>query len=511
MSGTWIPGPTGPTEGDDSFAVLTPSTQGVQADGLGGNDTLSGSLGNDVLQGSDGNDVLQGGDGDDTLLPGLGSDVLQGGPLLFDGGGDELDFVSYQDATGPIGVTIDGSLVFGAVNADSLVDIDGLIGSNFDDSIVALSPTTSLILLGEAGDDTIQGGDQAATIEGGSGDDSLIGGQLQDVIVGGGGADTLTSLGGTDTLIGGYWAPETGEAFDDLSPDIVVADVADTVFVGQGDIALGGGDGFEDNRSVVLVPFGYSDSGQDTVITIPVYGSTPGPQSFDIYTNPLQPSAAPIYLSNFSFYEEYPGTVCFAAGTRIATARGEVPVESLRVGDLVVATQGGAPLQPVVWLGHTRAEVARHPDRARVAPVLIKAGALADGVPHRDLRVSPEHAMFLDGHLVPARLLVNGTTIVQELWCPAVTYWHVELPAHGLLVAEGAVSESYFDDGNRNQFDNHGITALFKDFESDRANGRYADAACRPVLSEGPLLDRIRARLAARVAQPTPVAVRRSA
>ncbi|WP_198372275.1 Hint domain-containing protein [Roseomonas rosulenta] len=186
---------------------------------------------------------------------------------------------------------------------------------------------------------------------------------------------------------------------------------------------------------------------------------------------------------------------CFATGTLVATARGEVAVEDLRVGDLVVTAHGGAALQPVVWIGHTKVNVAKQPNRTSAAPILIKAGALADGVPHRDLRVSPEHAMFLDGRLVPARLLVNGTSIVQELWCPEVTYWHVELPAHGLLVAEGAVSESYFDDGNRKQFDNYGITTLFKDFESERGNGRYAEAACYPVLQDGPLLERIRARL----------------
>ncbi|WP_137125850.1 Hint domain-containing protein [Roseomonas sp. HF4] len=188
---------------------------------------------------------------------------------------------------------------------------------------------------------------------------------------------------------------------------------------------------------------------------------------------------------------------CFATGTLIATARGEVAVEDLRVGDLVLTAHGGAALQPIVWIGHSRANVAKQRNRAAIAPVLIKAGALADGVPHRDLRVSPDHAMFLDGRLVPARHLVNGTTIVQELWCPEVTYWHVELPAHGLLVAEGAVSESYFDDGNRKHFDNYGITTLFKDFAAERHNGRYAEAACYPLLEDGPLLERIRARIAA--------------
>lgn len=240
--------------------------------------------------------------------------------------------------------------------------------------------------------------------------------------------------------------------------------------------------------------------------TVPVNQST-GTTTYNVPldTSALDPNLDYVFQTpGFWFGDTEYGPVdvvpCFAAGTRIATARGEVLVEDLRVGDLVVVAEAGAPLQPVVWVGHSRVNVAGHRDRAAVAPVLIRAGALAEGVPHRDLRVSPEHAMYLDGRLVPARHLVNGTTVVQELWCPDVTYWHVELPAHGLLVAEGAVSESYFDDGNRQHFDNGGTVALFKDFASERANGRYRAEACAPVLEDGPALERIRSRIAARAA-----------
>jgi hypothetical protein len=201
---------------------------------------------------------------------------------------------------------------------------------------------------------------------------------------------------------------------------------------------------------------------------------------------------------------------CFVAGTRIATARGEVAVEDLRVGDLVVTQGRGAALQPVAWLGHSRVDIARHREPARVAPIRIAAGALAEGVPHRDLCVSPDHGIALDGHLVPAGLLVNGASIVQELWRPEVTYWHVELPAHALLVAEGATTESYLDNGNRAQFDNHAIATLFKDFATERAKDRDAARSCLPLLMDGPLLARIRARLAKRVAA-LQTATRRSA
>lgn len=189
--------------------------------------------------------------------------------------------------------------------------------------------------------------------------------------------------------------------------------------------------------------------------------------------------------------------VCFAEGTHLATEQGEVRVEDLRIGDLLVTVGPGGPgLRPVTWVGRMRIDVARNAARQDVAPILVTAGALGDGVPHRDLRVSPDHALYLDGHLVPARLLVNGSTIVQEVWGPAVTYWHVELPAHGVLLAEGAAAESYFDDGNRHAFDNAGLDVLFGAMERARLAGRYAAEACAPLAVAGSaMLDRIRAGL----------------
>jgi hypothetical protein len=193
------------------------------------------------------------------------------------------------------------------------------------------------------------------------------------------------------------------------------------------------------------------------------------------------------------------GAPCHLEGTRIMTARGEVAVEDLRVGDLVVTAHGRGPvLQPVAWVGRTRVHLARHPRPELVEPILVRAGALGEGAPHRDLRVSPEHAMFVAGRLIPAGLLVNGTSIVREPWWRVVTWHHVELPAHGLLVAEGAAAESYFDAGNRHQFGNGGaLAALFPDFAAGRDERRYEDAACFPLLrAEGPELDAVRAKLA---------------
>jgi hypothetical protein len=186
---------------------------------------------------------------------------------------------------------------------------------------------------------------------------------------------------------------------------------------------------------------------------------------------------------------------CFAAGTRIATARGLVAVESLRVGDRVV-TESGA-LRAVVWLGHRRVECRRHPRPRDVLPVRVRAHAFAPQRPARDLNLSPDHAVKVSGALIPVRHLVNGASIAQ-IAVAAVTYWHVELPSHDVLLAEGLPAESFLDTGNRAAFANGGgVVALHPDF-SRRV---WAERGCAPLLTEGPALAEAHARLLARATQ----------
>ena len=145
-----------------------------------------------------------------------------------------------------------------------------------------------------------------------------------------------------------------------------------------------------------------------------------------------------------------------------------MPIERLRVGSRVLAVADGHPtLRPVRWIGRARVDLDRHAHPAQVAPVRIRAGAFADGTPRRDLLLSPDHAVFLNGALIPARLLLNGATIMQEKPTGRVRYFHLELDSHDVLLAEGLPAESYLDTGNRSAFDNGGtVQALHPDFSA---------------------------------------------
>jgi hypothetical protein len=179
---------------------------------------------------------------------------------------------------------------------------------------------------------------------------------------------------------------------------------------------------------------------------------------------------------------------CFARGTLILTEHGERPVEDLGIGDRVMTLSGEA--KRIKWIGR-RAYDPRFVGLNRsILPVCIRRGALGGGLPRRDLFVSPEHALFIDGMLVPAKALVNGVSIVQEWRGDTIAYYHVELAEHDVIYAEGAAAESYIDCDNRGIFQNaHEFALLFPDGEV------RPWAYCAPVIDSGPELDRLRRRI----------------
>jgi uncharacterized repeat protein (TIGR03803 family) len=191
--------------------------------------------------------------------------------------------------------------------------------------------------------------------------------------------------------------------------------------------------------------------------------------------------------------------VCYAAGTRVATPRGERPIERLRRGDLVLAggVDGEFRPRPVRWIGRRVLNLATHPEPELAAPIRLRAGALGPGRPARDLVVSPDHCLLLDQHLLRAYRLLNGVSVVQE-HPPTVEYWHVELDRHALLLAEGVPAESYLDEGTRDFFSRHGGLL-------PGPLGLRTVAACAPYAPDDEFAERIWRDVAARAdAAPPP-------
>ena len=182
---------------------------------------------------------------------------------------------------------------------------------------------------------------------------------------------------------------------------------------------------------------------------------------------------------------------CYFRGTRIATARGEVAVEDLQVGDLAITASGAQ--RPITWIGHRELETVKHRWPLEILPVRVRAHAFAQNAPRRDLWLSPQHAVFIGGLLVPIIHLANGATIAQER-VDTVSYWHVELETHDVLLAEGLPAESFLDCGTRCGFDNGGgPIELHPTFAP-----KSWDDACAPLAESGPEVDALHEALRSR-------------
>jgi Hint domain/Domain of unknown function (DUF4214) len=193
--------------------------------------------------------------------------------------------------------------------------------------------------------------------------------------------------------------------------------------------------------------------------------------------------------------EQIDEAACYCAGTLIAAGRGQVPVEDLAIGDMVTTASGA--LRPIKWIGRRSYGGRFVMGRKGILPVCIKAGALDDNVPKRDLWISPNHAMYFKdergGVLIEAKDLVNGVSIVQAERVEQVEYFHIELETHDVIIAEGALAESFIDDDSRGMFHNaHEYRTLYAD--APAALARY----CAPRLDEGYEVEAIRQRLALR-------------
>ncbi|APX11284.1 Hint domain-containing protein [Tateyamaria omphalii] len=293
------------------------------------------------------------------------------------------------------------------------------------------------VIFGQGGDDSLSGGQGDDDIDGGEGNDVLDGGQGQDELIGGAGNDTLVGGTGDDTLLGG-----AGEDLITLGPDNDRAEGGTGsdrfTFDGLGNHNIIGGEDADGTDIDILDLTGVRAN------VLP-----DGPNSESGTVELLDENGNVARRVTYSEIEQI--IICFTPGTRIATPKGEVPVEKLQAGDRVFTRDNGA--QTLRWVG--RRDLG--PDEMRgndsFQPVLIRQGALGKGLPERDMLVSPQHRMLVNSDLAEvmfeerevliAAKHLTGLDGVDQVTTGAVSYLHLMFDQHEVVLADGAWSESF--------------------------------------------------------------------
>ena len=285
---------------------------------------------------------------------------------------------------------------------------------------------------------TVQGQFFHENIFGGVNADTLLGAGGNDLLVGRGGADSLDGGTGQDTLTGG----DGGDWFDSGG---FGSGSTDTIT----DFQATGGDVVDLDMffgSMAEVTAAATEPGDGSVVINLSLGSQSGAAGGGTVVIENTTIAA-LNSTNVN-------VACFAADTAITTPTGKTRVQDLRIGDRIV-TNTSVPTT-VRWIGRQTVQTALA--GAHQEPVRLMAGALGAGLPHRDLTLTADHGLLLDGLVINASALVNGRSIhfVPHTTLPAcMTYYHVETTAHQMILANGIAAESFMDAAGRQGFDNH--------------------------------------------------------
>lgn len=325
------------------------------------------------------------------------------------------------------GFTLSGDLIDDAVVTPIEAGNDTILGGSGQDVIFGQGGDDSL--LGEDGDDSIEGGEGEDTLSGGQGQDALLGGAGNDVMNGGAGDDTLLGGDGEDTIVSGLGGDRVRGGNDS---DLFTFDGAGNHQILGGEDA----DGLDVDRIDLT---GIDRSTYRLIRGLPEEGRI----EF------LDDGGNVIGRTNYAEIEEV--IICFTPGTLIATKRGEKPVQQLKVGDQVFTRDNGP--QELRWIG--RRNLNRHElnQMPQYFPILIRAGALGDGVPQRDMMVSPNHRMLITSELAEvmfgeSEVLVAAKHLVsldgvETAPVSKVSYIHMMFDAHEVVLADGTWAESF--------------------------------------------------------------------
>ncbi|TNE66376.1 MAG: type I secretion protein [Rhodobacteraceae bacterium] len=451
---------------------------------MGGDDTISGAGGDDYLDGGDGNDVIEGGDGDDIIIGGPDGSPDRGyGPYVPDDadpdndkdtlyggagndtiyGGDDADYIDGGADDDYIDGGFDDDTILGGTGNDTIIGGEGsdtIDGGDGDDTIYGgLDPAypDSLnvpddagdlevengkdIIDGGAGNDTIYGQDDDDLIYGGSGDDYIDGGIDDDTIYAGAGHDTVFGGEDNDTIYGGGDNDVLDGGDDEDTIYVTFTDVTSGVY----NTTVHGGDGGVDWDTLNLTEL----LADGWVITHHVQNPDSDGNGYDGQIQLYKADTNEYANINYTNIEEI--IPCFTPGTLIATPKGEMKVEELKVGDRVITRDNG--IQQIRWIGQKTLSGADLAARSELNPVLIRKGALGAGLPERDMMVSPNHrmlvsnekaALLFDEHevLVAAKHLtrMDGVDVVEA---SGLTYIHVMFDRHEVVLSDGTWSESF--------------------------------------------------------------------
>ncbi len=362
---------------------------------------------------------------------------------------------------------------------------------------------------GGGGGDIDRGSDGAGFAAGGGGG-SFVSASASDVakvaaIHSGNGQITITALSAPTITVASPSAHATsaGAPVDPFTGDVIgdqnVGSPTETLTVTLSAAANGvlndpnaGTDGSSYDPTTGVYSISGTANDVTSALQLLAFDPTAGVYGDTTFTISDLSSAYPLAVSDAS--TTVSDTPCYCRGTLIETKRGEKKVETLAIGDKVVTASGA--LRPIKWIGRRSYGGRFVMGRTDILPVCIKAGALGANMPGRDLWISPHHAMYFSDHggvLIEARNLVNGVSIVQAEHVDTVEYFHIELDSHDVIIAEGALSESFIDDDSRGMFHNA------QDYDTLYAEEVVRPAHyCAPRLGEGYEVEAVRQRIAQR-------------
>lgn len=257
-------------------------------------------------------------------------------------------------------------------------------------------------------------------------------------------------------VLNGYVSAMNGATLSSntLNSDVVMLysgarSISDT-FINSGNGTDGYSDVYVYSGATIDTPYlGTANSGPFTVWV----------SSGATVTNPtLEQNGGKLVVSGGTLVTDTPAP-CFLSGTMIDTTNGLVAVEDIGIGDYVLTHDpacGGDDVvtaREVIWAGRTSARIdPGRSDDLSGFPVRISRHALGEGVPFKDMLITAEHCLFIDGAFIPVRMLVNGRTIRYDRTIGAYEYFHIETASHSIVRADGVLSESYLDTGGRRAF-----------------------------------------------------------